>query len=160
MSRCSHVSLSDDSIYLLFPGKYLRRNPLARAGFIFYLIMIHLWSFVILFFHAHSFQEHGDFGAGVGVPHGPHAMMMEHKLMNPTTPMNADASGVIPDSDGAKHNNHVQQLDKVHVEAETTEVKKEKTGEDHEGGAVNGEEDHAAIVKGDVNQKVTNEGEN
>lgn len=84
----------------LFPGKYLRRNPLARAGFIFYLIMIHLWSIVILFFHAHSFQEHGDFGAGVGIPHGPHALMMQHQLLNQDIFVNADASGTSLVSNG------------------------------------------------------------
>lgn len=75
-------------------GRYLRRNPLARAGFLLYLVLIHLWSFVILFFHAHSFQEHGDFGAGVGVPHGPHAMMTHKQPMNVV--INADISGVTP----------------------------------------------------------------
>lgn len=80
---------------LSLSGKYLRRNPLARAGFISYLILIHLWSFVILFFHAHSFDEHGDFGAGVGVPHGPHAMMMQQKLVKPVT-VNGNAAEAIP----------------------------------------------------------------
>jgi len=65
-------------------GKYLRRNPLARAGFIFYLILIHLWTFVLLFFHAHSFNTipEGEFGGMVGNSHGPHALMQQH-LMQP-----------------------------------------------------------------------------
>lgn len=57
-------------------GKYLRKNPFARAGFIFYLLLMHLWTFVLLFFHAHGFEvEHADFGAGGGLSHGPHALM-------------------------------------------------------------------------------------
>ena len=81
----------------LFSGKYLRRNPLARAGFIFYLILIHLWSFVILFFHAHSFEEHGgDFGA-----HGP-SSLMKQQFVKPDQLMNADASAAIPKSVEAK----------------------------------------------------------
>ena len=55
-------------------GKYLRRNPLARAGFILYLIMIHLWTFVLLFFHAHSF----DTNTGRDFGHGPHALLRPH----------------------------------------------------------------------------------
>lgn len=59
-------------------GKYLRRYPLARAGFIFYLLIIHAWTFLLLFMHAHSFETiHGDFGAGIGVPHSPHALMQQ-----------------------------------------------------------------------------------
>mmetsp|Transcript_6587 Transcript_6587/g.16227 ORF Transcript_6587/g.16227 Transcript_6587/m.16227 type:complete len:779 (-) Transcript_6587:239-2575(-) len=60
-------------------GKYLRRNPLARAGFIFYLILIHLWTFVLLFFHAHSFDTYPERDpiAGNAYPHGPHAIMQQ-----------------------------------------------------------------------------------
>jgi hypothetical protein len=72
---------------------------LARAGFIFYLILIHLWSFVILFFHAHSFEEHGDFGAGVGVPHGPHAMMTQKRVISAVEMINADAFAAVPELD-------------------------------------------------------------
>jgi hypothetical protein len=66
-------------------GKYLRRNAMARAGFIVYLLMIHIWTFVLLFFHAHGFETgHGCFGAGVGMPHGPHALMQQQQhLTNP-----------------------------------------------------------------------------
>ncbi|OEU07922.1 hypothetical protein FRACYDRAFT_250547 [Fragilariopsis cylindrus CCMP1102] len=62
-------------------GKYLRRNPLARAGFIFYLILIHLWTFVLLFFHAHSFETtipNSNFGT---VPHSPHAMLQQQQIV-------------------------------------------------------------------------------
>jgi hypothetical protein len=63
-------------------GKYLRRNAVARAGFIVYLLLIHIWTFVLLFFHAHSFEtEHGDFGAGIGLPHGPHALMQQQQQL-------------------------------------------------------------------------------
>lgn len=62
-------------------GKYLRRNPLARAGFIFYLILIHLWTFVLLFFHAHSFDTYPERDpiAGNAYPHGPHAIMQQQQ---------------------------------------------------------------------------------
>jgi hypothetical protein len=56
-------------------GKYLKRNPLARAGFIFYLLLIHLWTFVLLFVHAHNFDEYGDRGATT--PHGPNVLMQQ-----------------------------------------------------------------------------------
>ena len=61
-------------------GKYLRRNPLARAGFILYLLLVHLWSFVLLFFHAHNFDiRRDDLGAtGPGVSVGPQALIQQH----------------------------------------------------------------------------------
>ena len=60
-------------------GKYLRHNPLARGGFILYLVVLHLWTFVVLFFHTHRFETvHGDFGAGRQFAHGPHALMQYH----------------------------------------------------------------------------------
>ena len=59
-------------------AKYLRRNPLARAGFIFYLLLIHSWTFVLLFFHAHSFETfHADNAASISLAHGPHALMKQ-----------------------------------------------------------------------------------
>ena len=78
-------------------GKYLRKNPLARAGFIFYLLLIHTWTFVLLFFHAHNFEvEHGDFGAGVGLPHGPHALMQQKQPVILSNSINGDASAAKP----------------------------------------------------------------
>jgi hypothetical protein len=63
-------------------GKYLRSNPLARAGFLLYLFLIHLWTFALFIFHAHGFETvHGDFGGGVGVPHGPHALMQAQNIV-------------------------------------------------------------------------------
>lgn len=67
------------NVRLPFTGKYLRSNPIARAGFLLYLLLIHLWTFVLFIFHAHGFETvHGDFGGG-GVPHGPHALMQAHE---------------------------------------------------------------------------------
>lgn len=61
-------------------GKYLRQNPLARAGFLLYLLVIHFWALALLVFHAHSYETiHGDFGAGHQLPHGPHALMHAHE---------------------------------------------------------------------------------
>ena len=60
-------------------GKFLRHNPLARGGFILYLLLLHMWTFVVLFLHTHRFETvHGDFGAGQQFAHGPHALMQYH----------------------------------------------------------------------------------
>jgi hypothetical protein len=62
---------------LLTIGNYLRRNPLARGGFALYLLLLHFWTFVVIVFHAHSYESvHGDFG-GKHLPHGPHALMQQ-----------------------------------------------------------------------------------
>ena len=59
-----------------------------------------MWTFVLLFFHAHSFDTipHGDFGAGVGHSHGPHAMMQQQQIAKIIDPTNADASAALPNS--------------------------------------------------------------
>ena len=45
-------------------GVFLKRNPLARAAAVLYLIVLHVWVMGILIFHAHNFEvEHGDFGS-------------------------------------------------------------------------------------------------
>jgi len=45
-------------------GGEMRRNPYLRAGFVGYLIILHIWVFGIVVWHAHSFEaEHGDFGS-------------------------------------------------------------------------------------------------
>jgi hypothetical protein len=55
---------------------------MARILFIVYLLMLHLWTFLLLFVHAHTFEDvHGDFGAGGMQAHGPHALMQEHPSM-------------------------------------------------------------------------------
>jgi len=63
-------------------GKFLRYNPLARGGFILYLLILHLWTFFVLFFHTHSYETvHPDFGAGRDVAHGPHALMQQQPVL-------------------------------------------------------------------------------
>jgi hypothetical protein len=59
-------------------AKYIRQNPLARAGFIAYFLLIHFWTFVVLFLHAHSFDP-GRASEWGTVPHGPHAMVQQHQ---------------------------------------------------------------------------------
>jgi hypothetical protein len=70
-------------------GTYLRRNPLARAGFIFYLLLIHLWTFVLLFFHAHYFESDHVMQA----PHGPNALIMQS-----LTQQSADLKQINPET--------------------------------------------------------------
>lgn len=71
--------------FLVDSGKFLRYNPLARLIFIVYLLMLHLWTFLLLFVHAHTFEDvHGDFGAGGTQAHGPHALMQQSPLPIPT----------------------------------------------------------------------------
>ena len=68
-----------DKFSVVDTGKYLRHIPLARGGFILYLVVLHLWTFVVLFFHTHRFETvHGDFGAGRQFAHGPHALLQYH----------------------------------------------------------------------------------
>jgi hypothetical protein len=45
-------------------GVFLKRNPLARAALLLYLLVLHVWVIGILIFHAHNFEVvHGDFGS-------------------------------------------------------------------------------------------------
>ena len=37
-------------------GKFLRRYPLVRLGFVFYLLVLHLWVFFIIGMHTHSLE--------------------------------------------------------------------------------------------------------
>ena len=69
------VDAVDD--FAVTTGKYLRKNPVARAGFIVYLLLIHVWTFVLLFFHAHNFEalKADDMAMAVG----PHALIDFHK---------------------------------------------------------------------------------
>ena len=65
---------------LIFVAKTIRQNPMVRLGFIAYFLLIHFWTFVVLFLHAHSFDPTsggGDFGT---IPHGPHAIMQQQVL--------------------------------------------------------------------------------
>uniref|UniRef100_A0A7S3L115 Golgin-84 n=1 Tax=Amphora coffeiformis TaxID=265554 RepID=A0A7S3L115_9STRA len=73
--------------FLVQSTKILRHQPLARLLFILYLVMIHVWTFFLIFVHAHGYETvHGDFGGGQGIPHGPHALMN-----NPGLPVNQAA---------------------------------------------------------------------
>ena len=64
-------------------GKFLKSNPFARGGFLLYLIILHLWTFIVLFLHAHNYEPvHGDFGAGQQLAHGPHALMQQNALIH------------------------------------------------------------------------------
>jgi Golgin subfamily A member 5 len=75
-------ALDGIDVFLVESGKFLRYNPLARLLFIVYLLILHLWTFALFFFYAHGFETvHGDFGAGHGVPHGPHALMEQHPAL-------------------------------------------------------------------------------
>jgi chromosome segregation ATPase len=66
-------------------GKFLRHNPLARGGFILYLLILHLWTFAVLFLHAHRFEDvHGDFGAGRNLAHSPYALMQNSPSVQET----------------------------------------------------------------------------
>jgi hypothetical protein len=44
----------------------LHQNPFARGAFLLYIIVLHLWTFALLMYHAHSFDHH-DFGSEHGV---------------------------------------------------------------------------------------------
>ena len=76
--RAESIGKAIDAVdrFAVDTGKFLRYNPLARGGFVLYLIMLHLWTFVVLFFHTHKFGTvEGHFGDRL--PHGPHAMMQQ-----------------------------------------------------------------------------------
>ena len=63
-------------------GKFLRTNPMARGGFLLYLIILHIWTFLVLFLHAHNYEPlHGNFGAGQQLAHGPNALIQQHALL-------------------------------------------------------------------------------
>ncbi|KAJ1413732.1 hypothetical protein B484DRAFT_454991 [Ochromonadaceae sp. CCMP2298] len=42
--------------WTLISGRFLRAYPLARLGFVFYLLLLHLWQLAILVIHAHSLE--------------------------------------------------------------------------------------------------------
>ena len=47
--------------WMLETGNIMRHEPLARLGFALYLVMVHLWCFGLVFFHAVQ-SEHADLG--------------------------------------------------------------------------------------------------
>mmetsp|Transcript_23191 Transcript_23191/g.30248 ORF Transcript_23191/g.30248 Transcript_23191/m.30248 type:complete len:239 (+) Transcript_23191:55-771(+) len=67
-----------DSI-LVETGGMFKQEPLARLAFFLYLIVLHLWTFCLVIFHAHSYEiEHGDFGSlnqNAGLPTGPDSLV-------------------------------------------------------------------------------------
>lgn len=64
--------------FLIQSGKFLRFNPVARFLFLIYFLLLHLWTFALILFHAHGYETlHGDFGAGGSFPHGPGALMQQ-----------------------------------------------------------------------------------
>ena len=75
-SQAIGKALDSIDAFLSQSGKILRYNPFARLMFILYLIVLHVWTFLLIMIHAHGIETvHGDFGAGGNVPHGLHALM-------------------------------------------------------------------------------------
>jgi hypothetical protein len=60
-SLAEQVAITIDAIdtWMMETGNILRHEPMARLGFAFYLIMVHLWCACLVFFHAVQ-SEHGD----------------------------------------------------------------------------------------------------
>ena len=48
------VNLIDSWTFMT--GKFLRRYPLVRLGFITYLLVLHLWVFFIIGIHTHNLE--------------------------------------------------------------------------------------------------------
>ena len=70
--------------FLVSSGRFLRHNALARLLFIAYLLLLHIWTFVLIFIHTNGYETiHGDFGAGIGIANGPHALMQEGMVTLP-----------------------------------------------------------------------------
>ena len=66
-------------------------------------MLIHLWTFVLLFFHAHSFDIIPNGSSAGHYSHGPHAMMQQNEMnKNIDLIMNADTSAAVPRSIGKK----------------------------------------------------------
>jgi hypothetical protein len=60
-------------------GKVLRSNPVARLFFVAYWLLLHVWTFVAVVFHAHGMEGlHGDFGNNAQHPMATMMMMMNH----------------------------------------------------------------------------------
>ncbi|KAG7374488.1 hypothetical protein IV203_013583 [Nitzschia inconspicua] len=74
--------------------------------------------------------EHGDFGAGVGAPHGPHALMMDHNVVKPVLVKDADASGeILPEN--LPHINEAMEAERKEGDTTVAKVEKESSGENH-----------------------------
>jgi hypothetical protein len=63
------VSVDFLDSFLSATSKILRHNPYARLVFVLYLAILHLWTFALLVFHAHSST------VAIDPSHGPQAMM-------------------------------------------------------------------------------------
>jgi hypothetical protein len=48
--------------FMVDTGSFMRTEPLARLGFLLYLLTLHVWSFALVVFHTTE-VEHGDFGS-------------------------------------------------------------------------------------------------
>lgn len=87
-----------------------------------YLLLLHLWTFGLFFFQAHVFEPiHGDFGAGTGFAHGPHAMMLQHNLNIPKVPPDTAAVKQAA-SDGTKPQGSINPVVAVVKGGETPRV--------------------------------------
>lgn len=78
--RTEQIGIVVDAVdkFAVATGKYLRRKPLARAGFILYLLMVHMWTFLLLFFHAHNIEtSRAEYGSNIAV--GPDSLLEKHK---------------------------------------------------------------------------------
>ena len=54
-------------VWMVETGSFMRHEPLARIGFMFYLMTLHLWTFALVVFHTTE-TPHGDFGSMNGNP--------------------------------------------------------------------------------------------
>ena len=63
-SGSGQVAVTIDAIdsWMVETGSFLRHEPLARLGFLLYLMTLHLWSFALVVFHT-SEVPHADFGS-------------------------------------------------------------------------------------------------
>jgi len=56
----------------IYVGSHFRHNPITRAFFLIYLIIIHMWTFLLFTFHAHTGLESGRVS---DTNHGPEQLM-------------------------------------------------------------------------------------
>ena len=66
-------------------GSHFRNYPVSRLAFMMYLLILHMWAFFLLVYHAHA--------QGTAGVHGPEAMMSSYhyeqalqKVANVTSP--------------------------------------------------------------------------
>jgi len=58
------VAMTIDAVdsWMVDTGSFMKNEPLARLGFLLYLLTLHVWSFALVVFHTTE-VEHGDFGS-------------------------------------------------------------------------------------------------